>query len=78
MEEMEMGFAMGPIDATNQGKGACFPDLSWMLLLLITAMFGGDEMRDAMVDAAMEKAKEVVKRGEQLVRESSPAADTDE
>lgn len=77
MEETEIGFEMGSIDATNQGKGACFPDLSW-ILLLIASMFGGDEIKDAMMDAAMEKAKEVIERGKQLIRESPPSADSDE
>lgn len=77
MEEMETGFVMGPIDATNQGKRAFFPDLSW-ILLLIASMFGGDEIKDAMMDAAMEKAKEVIESGKQLIRESPPSADSDE
>ena len=36
------------------------------------AMFGGDEFRNVMMDAAMDKAKDVVERGKQLIQESEP------
>jgi hypothetical protein len=74
MEDMATGFALWPTPEHQLDKDFSFKDSEW-LMLLIVAMFGGDEFRNAMMDAAMEKAKEVVERGKQLVPESAPAAD---
>lgn len=74
MEEMGTGYAIGPTDVVNRNEGAGFHDLTWMLLL-IAAMYGGDELKEVMVNAVMEKVKEGVECGKQLIREYSSAVD---
>ena len=74
MEDMENGFALLPTPEHPLDKDFSFKDSEW-LMLLIVAMFGGDEFRNVMMDAAMDKAKEVIERGKQLIQESEPTAD---
>lgn len=74
MEDMATGFALWPTPENPLDKDFSFKDSEW-LMLLIVAMFGGDEFRNAMMDAAMDKEKEVIERGKQLIREAEPAAD---
>ncbi len=74
MEDMATGFAMWPTPEHQPQNDFSFKDSEW-LMLLIVAMYGGDEFRDAMMDAAMNKAKEVIERGKQLIQKSDPAAD---
>ena len=74
MEDMETGFAMWPTPEHPLDKDFSFKDSEW-LMLLIVAMFGGDEFRNVMMDAAMDKAKEVIERGKQLTQESELTAD---
>ena len=74
MEDMATGFALWPTPEHPTQNDFSFKDSEW-LMLLIVAMFGGDEFRGAMMDAAMDKAKEVIERGKQLIPQSEPAAD---
>lgn len=74
MDNMATGFALWPTPEYQPDKDFSFKDSEW-LMLLIVAMFGGDEFRDAMMNAAMDKAKEVIERGKQLIQESEPTAD---
>ena len=73
MEEMATGYAMWPPTGHQTDNNFSFKDSEW-LMLLIVSMFGGDEFREVMMDAAMNKAKEVIERGKQLVPESEAAA----
>lgn len=74
MEDMATGFALWPTPEHQLDRDFSFKDSEW-LMLLIVAMYGGDEFRNAMMDAAMDKAKEVIERGKQLIQKSEPAAD---
>ena len=74
MEDMATGFSLWPTTEHPLDKDFSFKDSEW-LMLLIVAMYGGDEFREAMMDAAMNKAKEVIERGKQLIQKSDPAAD---
>lgn len=74
MEEMATGFAMWPTPEMQPNNSFSFKDCEW-LMLLITSMFGGNEIREAMMNAAMDKAKEVIERGKQLVQNPESAAD---
>lgn len=74
MDDMATGFALWPTPEHQPDKDFSFKDSEW-LMLLIVAMFGGDEFRDAMMNAAMDKAKEVIERGKQLIQESESTAD---
>ena len=74
MEDMATGFALWPTPEHPPRNDFSFKDSEW-LMLLIVAMYGGDEFREAMMDAAMNKAKEVIERGKQLIQKSDPAAD---
>lgn len=74
MEEMATGFALWPMPEHQLDKDFSFKDSEW-LMLLIVAMYGGDEFRNAMMNAAMDKAKEVIERGKQLIQKSEPSAD---
>ena len=66
MEEMTTGLNMWPVPKNQNGKNFDFKDSEWMMLLIVS-MFGGDEFREAMMKAAMDKAKEVIERGKQFV-----------
>ena len=73
MEDMATGFAMWPLPEHQTENNFSFKDSEW-LMLLIVSMFGGDEFREVMMDAAMNKAKEVIERGKQLIPEPEAAA----
>ena len=73
MEDMSTGFAMWPPPEHQTENNFSFKDSEW-LMLLIVSMFGGDEFREVMMDAAMNKAKEVIERGKQLIPEPEAAA----
>ena len=73
MDDMATGFALWPTPEHQPDKDFSFKDSEW-LMLLIVAMFGGDEFRNVMMDAAMDKAKEVIERGKQLIPEPEAAA----
>ena len=77
MEEMTTGLNMWPVPKNQNGKNFDFKDSEWMMLLIVS-MFGGDEFREAMMKAAMDKAKEVIERGKQFVPESTAAAESAE
>ena len=73
MEDMANGFVVGPMFENQPVNGLGFKDSTWMLLLIV-AMFGSDEFKEAMMNAAMDKAKEVIERGKQLIPEPEAAA----
>lgn len=73
MEDMATGFAMWPPTEHQPENNFCFKDSEW-LMLLIVSMFGGDEFREAMTNAAMDKAKEVIERGKQLIPQPEATA----
>ena len=73
MEDMATGFSVWLPPEHQTDNNFSFKDSEW-LMLLIVSMFGGDEFREVMMDAAMNKAKEVIARGKQLVPEPEAAA----
>ena len=77
MEELTTGLNMWPVPKTQNGNNFDFKDSEWMMLLIVS-MFGGDEFREAMMKAAMDKAKEVIERGKQFVPESTATGESDE
>ena len=74
MEDMATGFSVWLPSEHQTDNNFSFKDSEW-LMLLIVSMFGGDEFREVMMDAAMNKAKEVIARGKQLVPEPEAAAE---
>lgn len=74
MENIETGYIAGPISGEST-KGLFDPrDAMWMLLIFI-AIWGGDEIKQGMMNAVAEKAKEVIARGEQSVSEAEKFAE---
>lgn len=43
-------------------------DFPWIFLLFFTCLFGGDDVKSAVKDAAISKLKEARPDGEQLIR----------
>ena len=66
MENDKFGFCFGGLGGVNSERWMS-PDASWFLMMLIVDMFGGYEIKNAMIEAAVEKMKEVTERGKQPV-----------
>ena len=50
-------------------------DFPRIFLLFFTCLFGGEDVKSAVKDAAISKLKEVRPDGEQLIQEAEPTAD---
>lgn len=78
MEDIVSGCVAGPIPG-EATKGLWDPmDSVWMLLLGLIAIWGGDEIKEAMINAVAEEEKEVVARGEQSVSAAEKFAEHEE
>ncbi len=76
MDDMAMGYVAGNIDEnTSKNRGSW--DFSWPLLT-IAALFAGEELKEAMMKAVEDKAKEAMDRAKQSIPEiEQPAADAE-